>query len=632
MTRSRLKLNRLLIFKDENILYDEKFHDGINVIRGEHSVGKSTIFDLIFYALGGELKSEEWKEPADDCTKVSTEIEINDKVFTLSRDIKIDKKPDISIYDGSYEKSIKESSKWYNFGPVRRKKASFSEMLFEYLAWGEQKTDLLTNLTMHQILRLCYLSQSSDPIKIFRKELNSHGDNGNTRQAIAEFLFGLDDLQSYEMRQEKIKKENHLLKLESKLESNLEILNIPNDSSTNKISELIDDEKNKIKLLNKQKEEKFKSITFDGNKMNIIERESIQKEIKVLNINLSMISQSINKLKYEIDDCVLFSKSLDFRIKSLGESRSTYVSLGLVSFSHCPVCFSPIEDSSCVDKCNLCKKELKNLDLLGNYTETYSELKFQKNQNNQVLTNLRTRLEDNEKNLIKKTIDYEQSQRNLSELSYISNERELIIEKYAKNVSNIENKIKEYYEMIPIVKSIEEIKSEINESQQEISNLNSGITLLENSSKHRKEKVLDELAILSTKLLENDTGNEETFKNATNCSVEIDFEKDRWLLNERVSFSESSNAIKKSALHLAFLLQAIDDNETRYPLFSIMDFECADLNEERSKNLQDNIVKILENKGNFQLLITSSKVSDKLNNDRYGVGRYYSKNDYILKI
>lgn len=53
---SYLKLNRLVITKAGKQLYDEKFHDGINIIRGEHSVGKSTILDMIFYVLGGELK------------------------------------------------------------------------------------------------------------------------------------------------------------------------------------------------------------------------------------------------------------------------------------------------------------------------------------------------------------------------------------------------------------------------------------------------------------------------------------------------------------------------------------------------------------------------------------------------
>ena len=100
----------------------------------------------------------------------------------------------------------------------------------------------------------------------------------------------------------------------------------------------------------------------------------------------------------------------------------------------------------------------------------------------------------------------------------------------------------------------------------------------------------------------------------------------------RVSFSESSNAEKRSALHISFLRQALEDKQTRYPLFSIMDFECADLNEERSQKIQNNILDLLKDKKVFQLLITSSKIAKELDNEELGVGRFYKKNDYIFQI
>ena len=148
----------------------------------------------------------------------------------------------------------------------------------------------------------------------------------------------------------------------------------------------------------------------------------------------------------------------------------------------------------------------------------------------------------------------------------------------------------------------------------------------------RYNTVMSSLGKTATKFLENGTGNEEDFKTATAKTVEIDFEKDRWLLGGRVAFSESSNAEKKSALHISFLLQALQDGQTRYPLFSIMDFEVSDLNQERSQKLQNNILDLLKHKKGFQLLITSSKISKELNVEEYGVGPFYGKNDYIFKL
>ena len=71
-----LKLNRLVIFAhDGKVAYNETFHDGINIIRGNNSSGKSTIGNFIFFVLGGDFKK--WTTAALYCKDVYAEIFIN---------------------------------------------------------------------------------------------------------------------------------------------------------------------------------------------------------------------------------------------------------------------------------------------------------------------------------------------------------------------------------------------------------------------------------------------------------------------------------------------------------------------------------------------------------------------------
>ena len=53
---------------------------------------------------------------------------------------------------------------------------------------------------------------------------------------------------------------------------------------------------------------------------------------------------------------------------------------------------------------------------------------------------------------------------------------------------------------------------------------------------------------------------------------------------------------------------------------------------QRGQNLQEIITSCLDDKVDYQLIMTTSKVAPSLNNDKLGVGRFYGKNDYILKI
>ena len=83
MSHSSFWLRRLRITRNGKAVYDQEFHLGVNIIRGENGVGKSTIADFIFYILGGEF--DNWKGYAKLCDEIQAEVVTRGGVITLRR-------------------------------------------------------------------------------------------------------------------------------------------------------------------------------------------------------------------------------------------------------------------------------------------------------------------------------------------------------------------------------------------------------------------------------------------------------------------------------------------------------------------------------------------------------------------
>ena len=65
-------VNRFVVERDGYAVYDENFHEGINILRGANGSGKSTILNFLFYALGGDVS--EWSEHAQLCSNTWVEL------------------------------------------------------------------------------------------------------------------------------------------------------------------------------------------------------------------------------------------------------------------------------------------------------------------------------------------------------------------------------------------------------------------------------------------------------------------------------------------------------------------------------------------------------------------------------
>ena len=181
-------MKRLVVERNGTAVYDELFHVGVNVIRGENSSGKSTILNFIYYGLGGDLS--DWSEIALLCTRVIVEVSLNGLVATLSREISNQNGQPMEIFGGSLEASQSAPRADWTRYPYRRSASleSFSQALFRLLEIPEVASDVSGNLTIHQIMRLLYSDQLSPVENLFRYE--GRFDPPTLRDAIGRLLAG----------------------------------------------------------------------------------------------------------------------------------------------------------------------------------------------------------------------------------------------------------------------------------------------------------------------------------------------------------------------------------------------------------------------------------------------------------
>ena len=196
MRKPSLLLQRLVVLKSSAILYDQSFHRGLNIIRGDNSSGKSTIADFIFFALGGDLHT--WTPEASAADSAHAEVAINGTAYTLSREVEPGTHPPLYIYEGMLEDAMGSREAWLRYPYSRSSNTqSFSQILFGLLGLPELRTEALQNITMHQLLRLVYVDQITAVDEIFRHE---RFDSRDTRIAVGELLLGIDDLEMHDVR------------------------------------------------------------------------------------------------------------------------------------------------------------------------------------------------------------------------------------------------------------------------------------------------------------------------------------------------------------------------------------------------------------------------------------------------
>ncbi|MEQ9062773.1 MAG: AAA family ATPase [Vicingaceae bacterium] len=626
-----LFLRRLVVLTHTGATaYDELYHNGVNIIRGQNSSGKSTIANFIFYVLGGDYTN--WTTEAMKCREVIAEVEINGATITLKRQVSEHGSQPMSIFWNKYEEAIGSSVHWQTY-PYKQtvNLTSFTNVLFNAFSFPEIKSDADSNITLHQVLRLLYIDQDSSTQNLFRSE---RFDIPLTRQAISEMLLGVYDDTLYHQRLEL------RISLKSSDEKKREFDGISriyaqsggitNLNGVNKEIEIAKEELSKIEGAILELRGTNAVRTTKNTSLN---SERIQKDLIPIKNQIRETQTEINQYAIEIADSKQFINTLEKRVQELKYSMLTRKVLGELPLTHCPQCLSPLKNHVEESHCFLCKQPLEEEAEKANAKRLEQEMTLQIKESSGLL-------EEKEKSyteLIGVLPTYVEKARALQkqldttiEASQSTrNERldTLLVEK-----GGVEKNIEFLTEQIKAVELLELLKKELAELASRIEKLRLDIAQKQQQQERKFQNALMKIKEHTLYILKNDLDRQEEFQSAQ--LVEVDFYKDTYSLDGSNNFSASSKTYFKNAVLFAIFFASIELDFFRYPRFILCDnMEDKGMEKERTQNFQKLITQLSERFGSeHQIIFTTSMISEDLNNTSYCVGDDYDSGNKTLKV
>lgn len=667
--QNNLFLRRLIIVTDENkCAYDETFHRGVNIIRGQNSSGKSTILRFIFFVLGGTY--QDFVPEALRCSHVVAEIETNGKILTLKR--YLDKteegdrcKKDIPMYMyfggiEDYKADLRPKyEKWHKYGYRSSSETrSFSNVLFQMMGLPEFKAD--SNITMHQILRLIYLDQESPLSSLF---FFDQWDKELTRETVARLLMGLydEELSQAKLEKEQVEKDIEIVIRKKKVAA--ELLEDPKTMSSQflkgmirgieeeavriservkELRELSPDEEiryieapvvrelalpaeNQTNLPVKARKEKDNKVSF--------EFQRCQEEISTLRKEVGRIETKVNQLKAEIDDSVYFLDALRKKREAVERSIATRDYFDALNLDLCPVCLSELSPKE-PGHCPVCDAPVESskgenqalriqLELDHQISESEALLKANKTE----LDNLKDKLRTKKRQLTAAQRQFDDAVRN------VRSTRDEEIDHLLETKGYKDAEANQYRTMLEYAERYERFSKELSDLQLHLDRITNYIKAEENRIEREQRDIDQSISENGVFMLNNDQERQQEFMHANDFKVNYK-QNLAYISNQRIKLSASSAFYLKMAARFALLFASLQVDTMLYPRLLFSDnMEDKGMEEERAKNFQRMIVKRLQELGNedYQLIFATSNIADELNTPDYTIGEEYSQNNKSLK-
>ena len=626
-------VKQIVVERDGKSVYAERFHAGVNVVRGENSSGKSTILNFICYGLGGDLS--DWSEVALLCTRVIVEVELNGRAATLSRYVSNQHGQPMYIFGGEFEAAAKAPiTEWLKYSYRRSSnQESFSQALFRLLGIPEVASDISGNVTIHQILRLLYADQLSPVDDIFQFE---RFDQPSLRDAIGKLLCGAYDSSLYdnELRIRELSKEYDAS--DAQLNSLFSILGQTGQPLTlewfaAEKTKLLTSEKQLMDQIARVERSAYESEARDT--LTLKSQNDAYQDVRQLQEQLAEARQRKDAVELAMANSNAFIANLEHKIDALNKSDSVAAHIGDVRFSVCPACFAALDNDPSQFACHLCKTPFDTERARGRIVGLINDAAIQLRQSRLLQSDRENDLARLESKVVSLTADWERASERLAFLRKLpSTELAEELRKLNRQLGYVDsevNNLKKTAELAGLVASLTARRNELND---EITKLKSKNEALRVSQEKRLSQSYTRISDEVRTLLKNDLRRQDSFENPK--AIDFSFAKNEISVDGHTYFSASSRVILKSSFFVGFLAAALKDSAFRHPRFVMIDtIEDKGMEPERSHNFQNQILKISkESRVIHQIIFATAMISPDLDDDEFTIGKYSTRDDPTLKI
>lgn len=449
--------------------YGFNFKKGLNFISGPTSTGKTTIFELIDYALGAK-QHKSYIEVGQKCTDIELEIILDNTTYKIKRRLFDYKLPVlIEILDEANQKFLE-----YGIFDVENSnnEKSLSSFLLSKLGLSGVKI-ASQNLSFRDLFKYSYLKQ----IEIDNEDILSSESNpvlNNKRKSTFEIIFNFYDQLLGELKaklkesQEELK--NETLRYEG-IETFLKTSNIENFESVklrrNEINQQIIELK---ELLGDKSNHKSEGISNP-------KVQELNASVRLKKINLKKYYDELNDKDEYIGKLRLLSNQYESDIAKLDATIMGIKGINKYEFLICPNCMKPLETHQNGANCHLCgdnmddiventlilKTEKKNTVKKRNELEKHISYKVtEKFELQKVIKNLNDDINSDERILEELTEEYVNPF--IEEISLIN----MALGRYYKELDGLENSLRFIKELNRLTLLLSDKEKEVNRLKEQI--------------------------------------------------------------------------------------------------------------------------------------------------------------------